>query len=218
MSEYHLKIVLTEPMLATSPANPEVYKEFIASRKKSETDAELPKDEIETLPAEKQELTGWSVFHRDDAGLFIFDYHIRGFLKEAATSVIGKDKEKENEAGVKGVSAVKSKIDRWLFVTPRRIYLHHAGNGAILSKPDEPLERPIRAMTMQGPRTSLKRSDTVAAGTWLEANILVLPLGERELNSKLIHQCLAYGQFMGLGEWRTGSYGRFNYTLNAMEK
>jgi hypothetical protein len=203
VSEYKLKIIFTEPMLASSPANPEVYKEFIASRKQDE----LPKDEMETLPADKQELAGWSVFHRDDNGLFVFDYHVRGFLKEAAISMVGKDKDK-------GVPAVRSKIDRWLFVFPRRIYLHGT-NGHAITKPDDVLERPIRAMTMQGPRTSLKRSDVVSEGSWLEATIKVLPLGERELNSKLIVSCLDYGEFCGLGEWRTGSYGRFKYEFTA---
>jgi hypothetical protein len=201
MSEYNVNITLTEPMLATSPANPSVYTEFIASKKQGES----PSDELSTLPADKRELTGWSVFHKDDKGLFIFDYHLRGFLKEAAAAVVDKDKDK-------GVPAVRSKIDKWLFVFPRRLYLYNASDQYIV-KPDDINERSIRAMTMQGPRTSLKRSDIVNAGSWFQATIKVLPLGERELNANLLRSCLNYGEFTGLGEWRTGSYGRFKYEL-----
>jgi hypothetical protein len=46
-----------------------------------------------------------------------------------------------------------------------------------------------------------------------EAQIKVLPLGVRELTKDVITECLDYGAMSGLGEWRTGGYGRFEYTL-----
>lgn len=210
--ELDVHIRFTEPLLASSAASPDVYKQYIAERKRQEiahqrtraiaaaTTAEeieaATADELETLSSKERELSGWSVFHRDESGLFVFDYHARGHLKEAARAITGK-----------GISAIGSKIDRWLFVRPRRIYLHR--DGQTLGKPDGVMERPIRAMTMQGPRTSLKRSDFVAAGTEAEFSLLVLPLGEKELTPERIRAWLDYGQYMGWGEWRTGSHGRF---------
>jgi len=199
-ARYGVSICLTEPLLASSPADPEVYKRFIDERKGK--DQKAAGEEVETLPAEKKEVTGWSVFHRDEKGLFLFDYKLRGFLKAAAEAVTGRSK----------LSAYKSKIDKWVFVSPRRIYLSN-GRGEILQEPAGVLERPIRAMTMQGPRTSVKRSDYVEAGTKFSAELKVLPLGRREIAESVLREWFDYGELQGLGEWRTGSYGRFTYTL-----
>ena len=128
----------------------------------------------------------------------MFDYKVRGFLKEAAAAVTGRT----------GLTAYKSKIDRWLFVLPRRIYMTN-GVGQIIAEPQGALERPIRAMTMQGPRVSVKRSDLVREGARMSFRLVVLPLGERELTRERIGSWFDYGQWTGMGEWRTGSYGRF---------
>lgn len=227
-ARYGISICLTEPLLASSPADPEVYKRFIEERKGK--DQKAAGEEVETLPAEQKEVSGWSVFHRDEKGLFLFDYKLRGFMKAAAEAVTGKT----------GLSAYKSKIDKWVFVFPRRIYLMSgdglalnspsgvketslcAGAGGrcgtevgstILQSPAGVLERPIRAMTMQGPRTSVKRSDYVEAGTKLSAELKVLPLGRREITESRLREWFDYGELQGFGEWRTGSYGRFTYTL-----
>lgn len=181
--------------------NPEIYKQFIASR--IVDDKEKAGEEVDTLPAGEQEKVGWSVFHSDENGLFLFDYKIRGFFKEAASAVTGKA----------GLAAFKSKIDKWLFVAPRKLYLRRSGSP--ITKPDSVLERPIRAMTAQGPRVSLKRSDLVIAGTEVKCNLILLSLGEREITEKILREWLDYGQFQGLGEWRNGSNGRFTFELHA---
>jgi hypothetical protein len=202
MAKYEVKLTFTEPMLGSSPQDPEVYTQFIESRKRQ--DAEERGEEVETLPAEKIEPMGSSVYHRDQKGLFIFDYKLRGFLKEAAASVTGKTK----------LSAYRSKIDKWVFVFPRRVYLHN-GKG-ILQKPDGSEQRPIRAMTAQGPRVTVKRSEKVNEGTTCAAEIHILPLGEKEITEEVIREWLDYGKYSGLGEWRTGSYGRFEYELKKL--
>jgi len=200
MLTYNFKLILTEQMLASSPQDPEVYTQFIESRKRA--DAEERGEEVATLPAEKVEPIGSSVFHRDKQGIFIFDYKIRGFLKEAASAVTGKT----------GLTAYKSKIDKWVFVFPRRLYLY-AAEGKALAAPNSSVQRPIRAMTAQGPRVTVKKSEAVDAGTHCSGEIKVLPLGEKEITEKMLREWLDYGQFSGLGEWRTGSFGRFTYEL-----
>lgn len=197
-----LKVVLSEEMLASAPSNPEVYKDYVASK----VDESKKEEEVALIPAEKREQIGWSVFRTDEKGLMLMDYHVRGFFKEAATCVTGK-----------GITAVKSKIDKWLFVFPRKLYLK-SPDGKIIKKPeDKPLERPLKAMTMQGPRVSLKRSDVVPAGTYFECEIKVLPLGESELTEKILRSWLDYGQYQGFGEWRNASYGRFKFELEMVE-
>jgi len=194
-NNYRVKLTFTEDLLASSPANPEVYTEFIASKKPASEDAQ---DEVETLLAnQKAEEAGWSVFHGDDQGLFLFDYHVKGFLKEAASAITGKV-----------LTAYKSKIDRFVFIFPRRLYLRQS-NGEIIKKAPHQIERPVRAMTARGPRTTVKRSDAVPAGTYLEFSLQVLPLGAKEITPEILASWLDYGQLMGMGEWRSASYGRF---------
>lgn len=199
--KYSVEITFTEPLLASSPEDPKVYEQFIASRKR--TDAEERGEEVDTLPAEIVEKIGSSVFHRDTKGLFLFDYKLRGFLKEAAAAVTGKG----------GITAFKSKIDKWVFVTPRRLYLQN--NGAVVTKADGTEQRPVRAVTAQGPRVALKKSEFVNPGTHFSAEILVLPLGEKEITKERICEWLEYGKLTGIGEWRTGSYGRFDFHLKS---
>lgn len=196
----------TEDMLGSSPCDPGVYATYIASRKLDENkkvDKEATADEIATLP--EREVTGWSVYHEDEKGLFIFDYHLRGFLKEAARNVTGKD-----------IPAVVSKIDRWVFISPRRLYLRR--NGKPIKSPDDMKERPLKAMTMQGPRVSLKRSDSLTPGVELTFNVTILPLGAREITQEHIGAWLEYGQWQGLGEWRNASHGRFEVISNGNGK
>lgn len=197
---YKLKITFTEPYLGSSPCDPEVYAKFIATKVKDEK--EEAGEEVATLPAESRERSGWTVFHKNAYGLFVYDYRIRGFLKEAATAITSKTE----------VSAIKSKIDKWLFASPRVIQLCAPG-GTFITEPHGVLERPLRAMTMQGPRVSVVRSDLVNAGTYFEAELLTLPLGEKDLNEERLRSWLDYGKFQGLGQWRNGSYGRFTYEL-----
>ena len=73
-----------------------------------------------------------------------------GFLKESGNTL--KDQ--------LGIRNLRSKIDQYIYILPRRIHF--------AKKPDGVLERPLRAMTMQGPRVALTRSDMVKAGTRLE--------------------------------------------------
>jgi len=179
-----IRLRLTEPMLGTVPKDPEVYKSYIETKKPESV------NEDEHLTVDKIEEKGWTGFHKDEGGLFIYDYMIRGFLKNAGN--ILKD-------GLK-IKNIKSKIDNVVFVFPRRIYLG-------TPKPDGVLERPLRAITMQGPRVSLARSEYVNAGTEIEFEITILP--NKEITDDTIRELLLYGQYCGLGQFRNGSYGRF---------
>lgn len=171
-------------MLGTVPKSPEVYKDYIETKKPENIDEE------EYLTVEKIEEKGWTGFHRGENGLFIYEYMIKGFLKHAGNVL--KDQLK--------VKALRSKIDDYLFVAPRRIYLGK-------DKPDGVIERPLRAMTMQGPRVSLARSDYIAEGTQIAFTITLLP--HKELTWEIIDQLMEHGRLMGLGQFRNGGYGRF---------
>lgn len=204
ITRYRVRIVTIEPLLGTQPQK-DVATEFITSRFAervkaagiSTNDADLPEDELGTLTEQLEK--GTTVFHRLNGAPIYYDYHVKGFLKESAQVQNGSD-------GVGGVKNLKSKVNNLVFVFPRQIALHIPDGGTI-----EYLERPLRAQTMQGPRTSLARSEMLPVGTWFECEIRVL---SGEIKEKAIRSLLDYGELKGLGQWRNGSYGRFEYTLD----
>jgi hypothetical protein len=198
MEKRSFQIELVTEMLGTVAMDPEVYKTYIESKK-----PESNNSEEEYLTVEKIEEKGWTGFHKDEKGLFIYDYMVRGFLKaagEVLSGTIKVEKEKKGIVTTEKLKAVKSKIDKYVFVFPRRIYLGQ-------DKPDGVIERPLRAMTMQGPRVSLSRSDYVRAGIKLSFEIHLFP--QKEITWDMINMFLGYGEYCGLGQFRNGSYGRF---------
>ncbi|HEX7022509.1 MAG TPA: hypothetical protein VF171_06605 [Trueperaceae bacterium] len=180
-----VRLTLTEPLLGTVPKNQDVYARYIASRAPTPENGD---EEVETTP-EEIESAGWTGFHSDEKGLFLYDYQVKGLLKEAGNTL--KD--------LLGVKALRSKIDSYVFIRPRRIYLGKA-------EPDGVFERPLRAQTPQGPRVALARSDYVDAGTEVEFEVVVL---EGPVKPKHIEAILEYGALKGLGQFRNGGFGRF---------
>lgn len=179
-----VKIKLITEMLGTVTKDPEVYKTYIES-KKPET---ITEDEY--LTVEKIEEKGWTGFHHDENGLFIYEYMVKGFLK-AAGNVL-KD--------ILKIKALRSKIDDFVFIKPRRIYLGQ-------KEADGVIERPLRCMTMQGPRVTLARSDYINDGKELEFEITLIP--HKEIKEETLLTLLKHGELMGLGQFRNGGYGRF---------
>ena len=196
-------LTFTEPLLGSAPVNREVYAKYIESCREKRVDAlaELAGSEVETLPPVVDEAKGWTSFHKDETGIFLYDYAIKGFLKEAANVL--KD-------GV-GEKNLRSKFDNYVFVRPRRA--HPTRDGKTILEPDGVLERPLRAMTPQGPRVTLARSDYLKAGCSLEFAVLVISGSPFRHPEELLESCLQYGSLKGLGQWRNGGYGSFDYTL-----
>ena len=188
---YQLKVTFTEPILGTQPQK-DVATKYTQDKAREKG---LPvEDELETLPEMLDK--GTTAFHKLDGQPIYYDYHLKGFLKEAG-SVLN---------GTHGVKALRSKVDNTVFVQPRRIPLHLPEGGEIGF-----LERTLRGQTMKGPRVSLARSELLPVATWLEATVQVIagPISE-----SILRELLDYGQFKGFGQWRNGGYGRFTYELS----
>ena len=187
-------IVLMSQMLGTVPKNKEIYKDYIASKA---TDVEEAEKEAETI--EELEGKGWTGFHKNDAGLFIYDYMIKGFLKAACEAL-------QATKDLKKISAYKKWFDLLVFVRPRQIPLGKM-------EPDGCMERPLRSMTAQGPRNSLARSDYISEGTEITFEITVLN-NSKGINWDVVEMCLGYGKYVGLGQWRgSGGYGQFEFEI-----
>lgn len=184
-------------ILGAQAANPKVHSEFIAAKA-----ARLRKSEEETsmLP-EGFEQRGLTVFLRDNGCLCLADYVVKGFLKEALGALKSQI----------GIVAPASKVDNFVLITPA--YLRFSKNDEDVTAPDEIFERPLRAMTMQGPRVSVSASETLDAGWTLTFTVHLMenPSSPKSkaLTFDVIEEALDYGSFKGLGQWRNGQNGRF---------
>jgi len=186
---------LTEEMLGTKAANPDVFADFIASKHPSGTPA---KDELDN--AEHREEAGTTVFHAQDGVIGIYDYQIKGFFKDACGAMNRFDKEARN--GLEKLTAYKTKIDGCIFVTPRFIPITLPPGSAVGI-----CERPLRAETAQGPRVSVCRSQTAPVGSMMEFEVQVL---SKEL-LPYVEAWFGYGKLRGLGQWRNSGKGRFDW-------
>lgn len=188
------RLTLTEPILGTCP-DQETYEKYILG-KPEVPDNDATGKELETVPEDDLTQTV-TRFHRDDKGVYLLDYQVKGFFKGAGNVL----KDELPGAKGKGLKALRSKIDNYLFVFPRYIRL--------AEEPDGVLARSIRAQTAQGPRICIGVSEYVNAGKYIDIRIDLLP--HKELTWSVIEMLLDYGQYKGLGQFRNGSYGRFTW-------
>lgn len=195
-----IRIELIDEMLGTNPANKKVHEDFINSKA---PDAETREEELEHLPPEEMVAKEMTVFYRDDDGeASIACYHLYGFFKSAC-GYLRKIKGTKSEK----VKAYKKTIDGLIKVYPsvgdkRGRYLKlHLPDGQEIGN----CQRPLRAQTMQGERVALANSETVPAGTWFECAIVAFD----EADWGLIEEWLNYGEFNGLGQWRSSGKGAF---------
>jgi len=193
----------TEPLLGSSPLSKDIYSKYIESLQVKRVDAlqEGDADEQKTVPEVDTE-KGVTGFHRDGVGLFVYDYAVKGFFKEAGN--ILKDK--------LGEKNLRSKLDNYLFVFPRRVYLLDSDSKPI-GMPHGVLERPLRAQTMQGPRVTLAKSEMLNAGTKIAFRVELIDGHPLKHPERIIEAILDYSKYKFLGQWRNGSYGRATYEL-----
>jgi hypothetical protein len=195
-----VKLTLIEEMLGTASQNKEVHAEFIASKSK---DADKVKEELGALPSEELMEKAVTVFHRDaDGKPILFDYQIKGFLKEAI-GIMLELSDKEVKVGKTKLSkfTFKRVVDNYVFVSPRIIRI--AGDVGPLCT------RPLRADTMKGERVSLASSETIPAGSVIECEVSWLS----DSLSEIVKAALDYGKLKGLGQWRNSGKGRFAWEV-----
>jgi hypothetical protein len=189
---YHVKVTFVTPVLGTQPQR-DVATDYLAGKFEAGAGS-LPDDELETLPEQLQK--GTTAFHKVDGCPVMYDYMVKGFLKEAGRIFNGLD----------GVKALQSKIDNLVFVRQRRIPLH-VPDGAEITF----LERPLRAQTAQGPRVGLARSEMLPEGTWFEFDLDVY---NGQVSGDILRALLSYGERKGLGQWRNGGWGRITFEFS----
>lgn len=200
MSTMKLRLTFVEPLLGTLAGEKEIAKEYISSK----VSGGVPKDdELESIDNIDESLEkGSTVFNSDADGVFLWDYQVKGFFKDACLALIGGSNFTKDALKKADLTkwTYKRTIDQQLFIFPRKIRLNLSGETFYT-------ERPLRATTMKGDRIALARSETAPAGTTCEFEV-------RTLQKKLvpfIYECLNYGELRGLGQWRNSGMGRFTY-------
>ena len=187
-------------ILGAQAANPKVHSEFIASKAAKQEKGE---EQTAMLPKEELEKKGLTVFLRDDGALCLADYVIKGFLKEALGVIKSQVK----------IGSPTTKVDNLILVEPE--YLHFTRGGKPVTEADEIFERPLRAMTMQGPRVSVSASEIIRPDWELEFTLTLIDSVRTAksvaLTWEVIEEALNYGAFQGLGQWRNGQHGRFTW-------
>lgn len=193
MTTLKVKLTFVEPILGTSPANEDIYREFIASKAE---DAATIEDEVAALGAEAVAEKGMTVFPRmEDGTPFPYDYQIKGFFKDTCG---GLRKVKGSVSA--GIKAYKKEIDKLIFPEPRCIPFDSCGEIGVC-------QRPLRAQTAQGERVSLAMSEEIPAGASVTFDIVCLT----DDHVKAVREWLDYGRFSGIGQWRNSGKGRFTW-------
>ena len=192
--ELKIRATLIEDLLGTASNNPELHQEYIAS---NSGDPEKMQEEAAAIRAKLTYDKSKCVFSLDDHGHpCIYDYHIKGFFKDACGSLLRVP----GTISHKFKSAYKSKIGGLIFVTPRMIQLPCLGKECT---------RPITSWTPAGEITALVTSETCPAGSQFEFTVTMLD-GSFE---PAVTEWLNYGRLRGLGQWRNSGKGRFTWEL-----
>lgn len=188
-------------LMGSQPASEKIRSEYIASKAPT---AEMADEEQSMLKLEEKGLT---IFLRDmtrkNAPLCMLDYQVRAFFKGAFDAM------KEQL----GIQAIKNKVDKYIFVSPRKITLMRDGE-PILDE-DYIKERSLRAETPQGPRVALASSETVDTPWYVEFEITMIPnkstKSSEAISWEAIENAMDYGALQGMGQWRSGGNGRFRW-------
>lgn len=200
-----VRIEFTESVLGTISGNREIAEEFIVTKhlKQYPRTGQEQQEELDAIPVDECLEKATTIFARDEDGnSMLWDYQVKGFLKEACLALIEAGQHTKEQLQKVSLSKYTYKriIGHSVFVFPRRIRLQLAGDLSFV-------ERPLQGETQRGPRICLARSESAPAGTAIEIEV-------RWLNAKLgefIHDWLDYGALFGIGQWRGSGHGRFKW-------
>ena len=192
MKVLKVRLTLIEEALGTASNNPEIHREFIASKSPH---AKSVEEEVEAVGTDAVVEKGMTVFPRVDGKPFVYDYQVKGFFKDACGMLTRVPGTRSNK-----VKAYKKIIDGLLFVSPRKIEVLMAGEMGNC-------QRPLRGSGPQGERVALANSETVPVGSSIAFTVSLLD----ESHAELVRDWLDYGQLRGLGQWRNSGKGRFTW-------
>lgn len=204
---YQVKIRIRDRICGGIPKAKDVIEKWVkANVKDAVAQKEIVKETVEAMGdqlTEEKIASMWTGFKRDERGPYIEARQVMALLKESANILKGlKPKTGKGSKPIINIANFRARLAERVFVEPNRI---HLGVG-----PDEPvefIERTIRVMTVQGPRSALKRVD------YVKHPVIAFTL--RVLNDELIdredlEKVLVHGQNLAIGADRSQGYGKFD--------
>lgn len=139
----------------------------------------------------------------------IGDHMIYGFLK-AAAEAIGRTMEKKNGKVLHSISYTQSLINQHVRCEGSFVTFNQDLVRAEDGKPAY-LQRSLRAMTAQGPRIALAKSEIMSTGA--ELTFVLKVLDGSDINNDVLATLFDYGQQSGLGQWRNSGHGQFSFDI-----
>lgn len=156
---------------------------------------------------------GTTIFFHDKATgrPCIGDHMIYGYLK-AAAEAIGRTLPKKQGTIMQSTAFTQSIINQHLKISQQFIVASEDVKRRDDGKPEHNV-RSLRAVTAQGPRVTLAKSEVLPAGTVFEFTVKILK--NSPLTKEILAQLLEYGEhFVGLGQWRNAGFGQFTFELS----
>ena len=192
-----VKMTFDEEVLGTASGNPDLHKEYIASKA---PDAQSMEEEVAAIGTEGVFEKAMTVFPRNEEGNpIVFNYQLKGLFKDAFSflkKIPGTETSK--------IKAYKKEVDGLIFVQPRQIPIDIKDGGKIGE-----CSRPLRAQTAQGERVALATSETIPAGSSITFEIKMLT----DVHEKAIIEALKYGKDRGFGQWRNSGKGVYHFEI-----
>lgn len=224
---YEVELHFTTPFASSTPKNPKDIEAMLEARMPSTRPEgavaldELAEEVKEEVEASQEVERGYATFKRDENGLYYEGRCVRAHIKDCANQL----------QGLLGIKALKSKVANRVYVEPAKIRLLRSGeiikepDGSVthevqpvgmpwlhhvpleqIKEPDGSETRIIHAMTMKGPRSSLKTIDYVNNPV-LKFNLKVLDDGV--IDQATLESIFEYGAEHGMGQERSQDWGKY---------
>ena len=195
---YSVKLQVRDKLIGGYPKNPEAEEAMLRARGLEDLIPKRPDpvdmtDEERTAAKEAGINKSWTGFKANGNGLYLESRNIKAMLKEAANVM----------KAVLEIKNMKSKLAERVFVEPAEIYFGK-------HKPDGVETRIVHAMTMQGPRSSLKFCDYLLQP---EIAFELRVLNDGVIKEEHLRTLLEYAQENGLGADRSQDFGKFDTVL-----
>jgi len=193
--KYEVELQLTTQFASSTPKNPLDIEAMLKARipsKPPEDPIPLPElaDQIaEDVEADEEVERGYATFKRDENGLYYEARCVRAHIKDCA-NVLQK---------LLGKKALKSKVANRVYIEPAKIYLGK-------SEPDGNETRIVHAMTMKGPRSSLKTIDYVDKPV---LKFILKLMDDGEITQDILEAIFEYGGEHGMGQERSQDWGKY---------
>jgi len=200
---YAVELRFTTPFASSTPKNPKDIETMLIARTPSDSELRkrreageeiVPLDELgeqvaEEVKASEEVERGYATFKRDGKGLYYEARCVKAHIKDCANQL----------QGFLEIKALKSKVANRVYVEPAKIYLDK-------SEPDGSEVRIVHAMTMKGPRSSLKTLDYVDSPI-LKFQLKVLDDGV--VDEEILKAVFEYGGEHGMGQERSQDWGKY---------